>query len=84
MTVATFFTGVLLYQFTPKEGETSAISNLLNEYKSKNEDWAEINQAHVDAVKQASYDRTLFNHGSDRQRFVDVSFPEYVNKAKDL
>lgn len=81
MALAAFFSGVLLYQFSPRKGETSALTKFIGEYQSKNEDWEQINQAHVDAVKQASYDRTLFFHGNEKQRFVDVSYPEYVDRA---
>ncbi|KOS19330.1 NADH-ubiquinone oxidoreductase 17.8 kDa subunit [Escovopsis weberi] len=74
--VATFFGTVLFYQFTPKEGENSAITNLINKYRSKAEDWAEINAVHTKAMEQAGYDRNLFENASSKHRYVDIAYPE--------
>lgn len=78
--VATFFSGVLFYQFlVPGKGEQSAVYDLINKYTSRAKDWEEINALHTKAAQQASFDRNLFQHGSyDRHRWVDVTFPECV------
>lgn len=75
--VTTFFGGVLFYQFIPKEGETSAITNMITKYQSKAEDWQEINALHTKAMEQAGYDRNLFQNASSTQRYVNVTYPEY-------
>ncbi|KAG5982582.1 hypothetical protein E4U55_001688 [Claviceps digitariae] len=75
-TVAVFFGGVLFYQFVPKQGEDSAISNLISKYMSKKEDWAEINALHTKAMEQAGYDRNLFENASSKDRYADVAYPE--------
>ncbi|KAK5990530.1 Complex I-17.8kD [Cladobotryum mycophilum] len=77
--VTTFFGTVLFYQFIPKEGENSAITNLINKYQSKAEDWAQINALHTKAMEQAGYDRNLFENGSSNQRYPDVSYPEALS-----
>lgn len=74
--VATFFGTALFYQFTPREGENSAISNLIHKYSSKAADWAEINALHTKAMEQAGYDRNLFENASSKHRYVDVTYPE--------
>lgn len=76
--MAIFFSGVLIYQFAPKEGESSAISNLINKWASKPEDWEEINTAHALAAKQAGFDRNLFENATPTNRWVDVAYPEYA------
>lgn len=80
-TVAAFFGGVLLYQFTPKQGEDSSVSSLINKYLSRKEDWEETNALHTRAMEQAGFDRNLFENASNQHRFVDVSYPEYVSLA---
>lgn len=61
----------------PNEGE-SAIGNMIHKYRSRAEDWEEVNALHTKAMEQAAYDRNLFENASSKQRFVDVSYPEYV------
>jgi hypothetical protein len=78
ITVGTFFSCVLLYQFVPAEGEASIVSNLLSKYQSRSEHWAEINALHTKAQEQAGFDRNLFENASNKHRFVDVAYPEYV------
>ncbi|KAJ6446135.1 NADH-ubiquinone oxidoreductase subunit [Purpureocillium lavendulum] len=75
-TVALFFGGVLLYQFTPKKGEDSAVMNLISKYTSRAEDWEEINALHTKAMEQAGFDRNLFENASNKHRYVDVAYPE--------
>ena len=79
--VGTFFAGVLLYQFSPKQGEDSSITKWLTSLASRPEHWEEINQAHSLAAKQAGFDRNLFENAGGKQRYVDVAFPEYVLSA---
>jgi hypothetical protein len=74
--VGAFFGGVLLYQLAPSEGENSAIYNTILRWTSKNEDWQDLAQIHTTAVRQAGFDRNLFENGGSGQRFVDVSYPE--------
>ncbi|KFA71503.1 hypothetical protein S40288_08322 [Stachybotrys chartarum IBT 40288] len=76
ITVGTFFSCVLLYQFVPAEGEASIVSNLLSKYQSRSEHWAEINALHTKAQEQAGFDRNLFENASNKHRFVDVAYPE--------
>ncbi|KAH6898520.1 hypothetical protein B0T10DRAFT_472896 [Thelonectria olida] len=80
LTVATFFSGVLFYQFfVPGEGEKSAVHDLINQYTSRAQHWEEINALHTKAAQQASFDRNLFeNGGSAKQRWVDVTYPEAI------
>lgn len=66
----------------PAEGEESAVSSMINKYRSRSEDWAEINALHTKAAEQAAYDRNLFENGSNKHRFVDVTYPEYVVPAR--
>ena len=80
-TVAVFFGGVLFYQFFPAKGENSAITNLINKYTSRAEDWEEINALHTKAMEQAGFDRNLFENASNKHRFVDVSYPECVSPS---
>ncbi|POR39790.1 NADH-ubiquinone oxidoreductase 17.8 kDa subunit, mitochondrial [Tolypocladium paradoxum] len=75
-TVAVFFGGVLFYQFVPAKGADSAITNLINKYTSRAEDWEEINALHTKAMEQAGFDRNLFENASNKHRFVDVAYPE--------
>jgi hypothetical protein len=79
--VGTFFGAVLLFSIVPKEGE-SAIGNMIHKYRSRAEDWEETNALHVKAMEQAAFDRNLFENASSKQRFVDVSYPEYVPKLR--
>lgn len=65
-----------MFQLSPKEGESSAIGNLINKYRSRSEDWEEINALHTKAMEQAGYDRNLFENGSNKHRYVDVAYPE--------
>lgn len=74
--VSAFFGSVLFYQFVPKDGENSAITNLINKYLSRAEDWQEINALHTKAMEQAGFDRNLFENASSKHRWVDVSYPE--------
>ncbi|KFH48060.1 NADH-ubiquinone oxidoreductase 17.8 kDa subunit-like protein [Hapsidospora chrysogenum ATCC 11550] len=74
--VATFFGGVLLYQVSPKEGQSSGLTNLITSWTSRPEHWEEINTAHALAVKQAGFDRTLFEHSPTKDRPVEVAYPE--------
>lgn len=76
--VGSFFAGVLFYQFTPKDGEESAIYNWLKSFGSRPEHWEEINSAHSQAARQAGFDRNLFENGGSKQRYVDIAFPEFV------
>ncbi|KAL6869881.1 hypothetical protein ACO1O0_001213 [Amphichorda felina] len=76
VTVAIFFSGVLVYQLAPREGQSSAITNLINKWTSKPEDWEEINTAHALAAKQAGFDRNLFENVTPTNRWVDVAYPE--------
>lgn len=76
-----FFGGVLLYQLAPSEGENSAIYNTILRWTSKNEDWQDLAQIHATAVRQAGFDRNLFENGGSGQRFVDVSYPECVDTS---
>jgi hypothetical protein len=76
--VATFFGGVLLYQVSPKEGQSSGLTNLITRWTSRPEHWEEINATHALAVKQAGFDRTLFEHSPTKDRPVEVAYPEYV------
>ena len=76
ITVGTFFAGVILYQFVPKEGETSALTNWLTKYQSRAEHWEEINALHTKTLQQAAFDRNLFENASNKHRFVDVAYPE--------
>lgn len=69
---------MLFYQFTPKKGEDSAITSLIHKYTSQAEDWEEINALHTKAMEQAGFDRNLFENASNKHRFVDVAYPEYV------
>lgn len=78
ITVSAFFGTVLFYQFVPAKGEDSAITSFINKYLSTSEDWAEINAVHTKAMEQAGYDKNLFQNGGSGQRYVDVSYPEYV------
>ncbi|KAM4055041.1 NADH-ubiquinone oxidoreductase 17.8 kDa subunit [Hirsutella rhossiliensis] len=77
--VAVFFGGVLFYQFVPKEGEESAVSNIIGKYLSRPEDWEEINALHTKAMEQAGFDRNLFENASNKHRFVNVSYPEALH-----
>lgn len=79
MTVATFFSGVIVYQFVPQEGENSAVMNLIHKYQSRAEHWAELNALHTKASEQAGFDRNLFENASTKHRYVNVAFPEYVH-----
>lgn len=72
-----FLGAVTVFSIVPKEGESS-IGNMINKYRSRSEDWEEINTLHTKAMEQAGYDRNLFENGSSKQRFVDVTYPEYV------
>lgn len=81
-TVAVFFGGVLFYQFVPATGEDSAITNLINKYTSRAEDWEQINALHTKAMEQAGFDRNLFENASNKHRFVDVAYPEYVSSSR--
>lgn len=76
--MATFFGGVLLYQVSPKEGQSSGLTDLITRWTSRPEHWEEINATHALAVKQAGFDRTLFEHSPTKDRPVDVAYPEYV------
>lgn len=76
LTLGTFFAGVLLYQFAPKEGEKSSITNWLTSLGSRPEHWEDINHAHALAAKQAGFDRNLFENAGTNTREVTVAFPE--------
>ena len=73
-----FFGTALFFQFGPKEGEDSAISRFIGQYSSKAEDWAEMSAVHTRANQQAGYDKNLFENTWNKQRYVDVTYPEYV------
>ncbi|QPH01123.1 hypothetical protein C2857_005322 [Epichloe festucae Fl1] len=75
-TIAVFFGGVAFYQLIPKKGEDSSVTNLINKYLSRKEDWEETNALHTKAMEQAGYDRNLFENTSNKHRFVDVAYPE--------
>ncbi|KJZ73488.1 hypothetical protein HIM_07044 [Hirsutella minnesotensis 3608] len=74
--VSVVFGGALVYQFIPKKGDESMISNLIDKYRSRPEDWERINSLHTKVMEQAGYDRNLFENASHKHRFVDVSYPE--------
>jgi hypothetical protein len=76
--VGAFFGGVLLYQFSPKEGDNSSITSWLTSLGSRPEHWEEINSAHSLAAKQAGFDRNLFENAGGKQRYVDIAFPEAI------
>ncbi|KAH8737391.1 hypothetical protein BGZ61DRAFT_525531 [Ilyonectria robusta] len=78
ITVSVFLSGVGLLQFVPKEGEKSAILSLIDKYTSRAQDWEEINTLHTKAAQQASFDRNLFENGSNKHRYVDVAYPEAI------
>lgn len=78
ITVSIFFGSVLFYQFVPKQGEESAITNFIAKHLSRPEDWEEITALHVRAMEQAGFDRNLFENASNKHRFVDVPYPEYA------
>jgi hypothetical protein len=67
-----------VYQFAPKDGENSSVANLINKYLSRKEHWEETNALHTKAMEQAGFDRNLFENASNKHRFVDVAYPEYV------
>jgi hypothetical protein len=75
--VGIFFAGVIVYQLTPKEGETSALTNWIAKNESRAEQWEEINALHTKTLHQAAFDRNLFENASNKHRFVDVAYPEY-------
>lgn len=62
----------------PAEGEESVVSNMINKYRSRAEDWAEINALHTKAAEQAGFDRNLFENASNKHRYVNVTYPEYA------
>lgn len=76
--MATFFGAVAVFSLKPAEGEDSAIHSMINSYRSRAEDWAEINALHTKAAEQAGFDRNLFENASNKHRYVDVSYPECV------
>ena len=79
LAVGSFFFGILVYQMTPRQGEESSITRMMNKYLSRSEDWEEINATHVKAARQAGFDRALFENEVPKERWVDVSYPEYVD-----
>lgn len=54
------------------------LSKTIAKYQSRGEDWAEQSTTRTRALQQAGYDRNLFENASDKHRFVDVAYPEYV------
>ncbi|KAM3531138.1 hypothetical protein NHJ13051_000817 [Beauveria bassiana] len=74
--VGTFFAAVAVFSMKPAEGEQSVVSSMINKYRSRAEDWAEINALHTKAAEQAGYDRNLFENASNKHRYVNVSYPE--------
>ncbi|KAG9257903.1 NADH-ubiquinone oxidoreductase 17.8 kDa subunit [Emericellopsis atlantica] len=76
LAVGSFFFGILVYQMTPRQGEDSSITRMMNKYLSRSEDWEEINATHVKAARQAGFDRALFENEVPKERWVDVSYPE--------
>lgn len=74
--MSAFIGTVLVFQFTPKDSESSAIGSLLTKYRSRAEDWEETNALHTKAMEQAGYDRNLFQNASNKHRYVDVAYPE--------
>ena len=64
---------MLVYQLAPKEGESSAISNMLEKYRSRADEWADVNALHTKAMEQAAYDRNLFENASSKQQFVEMN-----------
>ena len=81
MAVTVFFGTALFYTFRPQEGEESALINLIDRWSSKGKDWEEINTLHTRAMEQAGFDRNLFEGASNKHRFVDVAFPEFVTPS---
>ncbi|KAH7328896.1 NADH-ubiquinone oxidoreductase 17.8 kDa subunit [Stachybotrys elegans] len=75
-TAGIFFGCVAFYQFVPKKGETSVISDWIAKYQSRAEDWEEINALHTKAVEQAGFDRNLFENAGNKHRYVEVTYPE--------
>ncbi|KAG6007261.1 hypothetical protein E4U21_006179 [Claviceps maximensis] len=76
LSVAVFFGGVLFYQFVPKKGEDSAVTNFISKHLSRKEDWEETNALHTKAMEQAGFDRNLFENVTPKYRHVDVAYPE--------
>lgn len=74
---------MLVYQFSPRKGETSGITNWITSWTSKPEDWEPINTAHALAAKQAGFDRNLFENTTPTDRWHDVVYPEYASPTKD-
>ncbi|KAM0254441.1 hypothetical protein ACHAQJ_006781 [Trichoderma viride] len=72
--LGTFLGTVLIYQFRPQDSDNW--SNVLAKYRSKTEDWEAINSLHTKAMEQAGYDRNLFQNGSTKRAYVEVSYPE--------
>lgn len=54
---------------------------MINKYRSRAEDWAEINALHTKAAEQAGFDRNLFENASNKHRYVNVSYPEYASTS---
>lgn len=80
--MTTFFAGVAVFSLRPAEGEESAVSSMINKYRSRAEDWAELNALHTKAAEQAGFDRNLFENASNKHRYVNVSYPEYASPAR--
>ncbi|OAA67566.1 NADH-ubiquinone oxidoreductase 17.8 kDa subunit [Cordyceps fumosorosea ARSEF 2679] len=74
--VGGFFAAVAVFSLKPAEGEESFVSGIINKYRSRAEDWAEISALHTKAAEQAGYDRNLFENASNKHRYVNVSYPE--------
>jgi hypothetical protein len=74
--LGTFLGTVLIYQFRPQESDTWG--NVLAKYRSRAEDWEAINSLHTKTMEQAGFDRNLFENGSTKRAYVEVSYPEYV------
>ncbi|ATY59956.1 NADH-ubiquinone oxidoreductase 17.8 kDa subunit [Cordyceps militaris CM01] len=74
--VAAFFAAAAVFTLKPAPGEESAVSSMINKYRSRAEDWAETNALHTKAAEQAGFDRNLFENASNKHRYVNVTYPE--------
>ncbi|RDA94105.1 hypothetical protein CP533_6591 [Ophiocordyceps camponoti-saundersi (nom. inval.)] len=78
LTVSAVLGICLLNYVRPAKGEESAITQFIQKYTSRSDDWAETNAVHTKAMEQAGFYRGLFENASNKHRFVDVSFPEAI------
>ncbi|PHH92442.1 hypothetical protein CDD83_7398 [Cordyceps sp. RAO-2017] len=74
--ISAFLGGCFVYNVAPRQGDKSAITDMIAKYISRPEDWEEINTLHTKAMEQAGYDRNIFENLSNTRRTVDVAYPE--------